>query len=109
MFESGFDAIVQAVVAAFCSAAILAVGMSFFGSRPKQQSPDSVASFFELNELISRNNLWGLTIFFSAPFALLFFVVSVVSPAFVDLGRKFLINNILSILSDTIKNAAEPM
>jgi hypothetical protein len=109
MFDSGFEAIGQAVVAAFCSAAIFAVTMSFFGSRPKQQNPDSVASFFELDELISRKNLWGLTLFFSAPFALLFFVVSVVSPAFVDLGRKFLIDNILSLVSDTIKNAAEPV
>jgi hypothetical protein len=109
MFDSVFEAAVQAVVAAFCSAAVLLMTMSFFQSRPKQQNPESVASYFELDDLISRKNLRGLALFCSAPFALLFFVVSVVSPAFVDLGRKFLIDDILSIVSDTIKNAAEPV
>jgi hypothetical protein len=104
-----FESVLEAVVAAFCSAAVLLMTMSFFKSRPKRQNPESVASFFELDELISRKNLRGLALFFSAPFALLFFVVSVVSPAFVDLGREFLINNILSVVSDSIKNAVEPV
>jgi hypothetical protein len=103
------ESVLEAVVAAFCSAAVLLMTMNFFTSRPERKNPDSVASFLKLDDLISRKNLRGLALFFSAPFALLFFVVSVVSPAFVDLGREFLINNILSVVSDSIKSAAEPV
>jgi hypothetical protein len=108
MFGSVFEAVVQAIIAVFCSAVVLLVTMSFFQSRPKQQKPDSVASFFALEELISRTNLRGLALFFSAPFALLFLVVAEESPAFVDLGREFLINDILSVVSNPIKDAIKP-
>src|SRR5277367_6542177 len=96
-----FESVAHAVVAAMSSAVILLVTMNFFQSRPEGKDPNSPASFLELNELISGKNLRGLALFFSAPFALLFLVVAIESATFVEVGREYLITNLVSMISDT--------
>jgi hypothetical protein len=106
---STLESIIHAVIAAISSGVILLVAMNFFQSRPRKKISDSPASFFELSDLISTANLRGLALFFSAPFALLFFVIAMVSSNFVDLGREFLITDILSLVPEALRSVLQSL